>query len=227
MRAHQHRRLSAAVAVAVCVPASLGLAAAAARAADDPTYTIDPHVTDPAILARVADIGDRRLGKGVVVARDTPNFIGNHIGLYAIARILDVWAEGRLTIEEVDAMTGPAIGRPKSATFRTLDITGLDVLVHVGRNLEGRVGVEQAEQCRITAPPPRRWPVQPGQQLGDGRRTQPGHAERGECGGVRGTGQFGVEQVWCDVGEQFGQLRQRHVEHQRAGWRDVNASGVG
>jgi 3-hydroxyacyl-CoA dehydrogenase len=107
--------------------------------------------TDPAILARVADIGDHRLGKGVVVARDTPNFIGNHIGLYAIARILDVWAEGRFSIEDVDAMTGPAIGRPKSATFRTLDITGLDVLVHVARNLEGRVG---AERARAFALPP-------------------------------------------------------------------------
>ena len=83
--------------------------------------------------------------------KDTPNFIGNHIGLYAIARILDVWAEGRFTIEEIDAMTGPAIGRPKSATFRTLDITGLDVLVHVARNLEARVG---AEQARAFALPP-------------------------------------------------------------------------
>ncbi|MEO5820886.1 MAG: 3-hydroxyacyl-CoA dehydrogenase NAD-binding domain-containing protein [Vicinamibacteraceae bacterium] len=107
--------------------------------------------TDPATLARIADLGDRRLGKGVVVAKDTPNFIGNHIGLYAIARILDVWAEGRLTIEEIDAMTGPAIGRPKSATFRTLDITGLDVLIHVARNLEGRIG---AERARAFAPPP-------------------------------------------------------------------------
>jgi len=106
--------------------------------------------TDPAVLARIAEIGDRRLGKGVVVARDTPNFIGNHIGLYAIARILDVWAEGRLTIEEIDAITGPAIGRPKSATFRTLDITGLDVLIHVARNLEGRVG---ADQAKAFAPP--------------------------------------------------------------------------
>jgi 3-hydroxyacyl-CoA dehydrogenase len=107
--------------------------------------------TDPALLARVADVADRRLGKGVVVAKDTPNFIGNHIGLYAIARILDVWAEGGLTIEEVDAMTGPAIGRPKSATFRTLDITGLDVLVHVARNLEARIGPERA---RAFAVPP-------------------------------------------------------------------------
>ncbi len=107
--------------------------------------------TDAALLARVAELGDRRLGKGVVVAKDTPNFIGNHIGLYAIARILEVWAEGRFTIEEVDAITGPAIGRPKSATFRTVDITGLDVLVHVARNLEARVG---AAQARAFALPP-------------------------------------------------------------------------
>jgi 3-hydroxyacyl-CoA dehydrogenase len=107
--------------------------------------------TDPAVLARMTDLGDRRLGKGVVVAKDTPNFIGNHIGLYAIARILDVWAEGRLSIEEIDAITGPAIGRPRSATFRTIDITGLDVLIHVARNLEGRIG---AERARAFAPPP-------------------------------------------------------------------------
>jgi 3-hydroxyacyl-CoA dehydrogenase len=107
--------------------------------------------TEPDLVVRLGDLADRRLGKGVVVAKDTPNFIGNHIGLYAIARILDVWAEGRFTIEDIDAMTGPAIGRPKSATFRTLDITGLDVLIHVARNLEGRVG---AEQARAFAPPP-------------------------------------------------------------------------
>jgi len=109
-----------------------------------------PH-TDPAILAAMAEFADRRLGKGVVVAKDTPNFIANHIGLYAITRILEVWAEGRFTIEDVDAITGPAIGRPKSATFRTLDITGLDVLVHVARNLEARVG---AERARAFALPP-------------------------------------------------------------------------
>jgi 3-hydroxyacyl-CoA dehydrogenase len=107
--------------------------------------------TDPALLAEMAGIADRRLGKGVVIAKDTPNFIGNHIGLYAIARILDVWAEGRFTIEEVDAMTGPAIGRPRSATFRTLDITGLDVLVHVARNLESRVGAERARAFALPA----------------------------------------------------------------------------
>ena len=101
--------------------------------------------------ARSREVGDRRLGKGVVVAKDTPNFIANHIGLYAIARILDVSAEGSFTIEEIDAMTGPAIGRPKSATFRTLDITGLDVLVHVARNLESRVGAEQARGLRSAA----------------------------------------------------------------------------
>ena len=72
--------------------------------------------------------GDTLLGKGVVVAKDTPNFIGNHIALYGVARTLEALAAGRYTIEEIDAITGPAIGRPGSATFRTMDIAGIDVL---------------------------------------------------------------------------------------------------
>ena len=118
-----------------------------------PLRRADPDARHGSAIActAMAEMADRRLGKGVVVAKDTPNFIANHIGLYAITRILEVWAEGRFTIEDVDAMTGPAIGRPKSATFRTLDITGLDVLVHVARNLEARVG---AERARAFALPP-------------------------------------------------------------------------
>jgi 3-hydroxyacyl-CoA dehydrogenase len=95
--------------------------------------------TDRAALDRVAAFADRRLGKGVVVAKDTPNFIANHLGLYGAMRIFEALASGDYTIEEIDAMTGPAIGRPKSATFRTLDLSGLDVLVHVAHNLAERV----------------------------------------------------------------------------------------
>ena len=69
--------------------------------------------------------------KGVVIAKDSPNFIGNHIALYAFMRTLAKVAAGEYTIEEVDAITGPPLGRPKSATFRTMDIAGLDVLGHV------------------------------------------------------------------------------------------------
>ncbi|MEY4637170.1 MAG: putative 3-hydroxyacyl-CoA dehydrogenase [Acidobacteriota bacterium] len=95
--------------------------------------------TDPAVVAAVTRFGDHRLGKGVVVAKDTPNFIGNHIALYGVARTLEALATGKYTIEEIDAITGPALGRPGSATFRTMDIAGLDVLAHVLRNLNERL----------------------------------------------------------------------------------------
>jgi 3-hydroxyacyl-CoA dehydrogenase len=100
--------------------------------------------TTRAVIDRISAFADLRLGKGVVVAKDTPNFIANHLGLYGLMRVFDALGTGEYTIEEIDAMTGPALGRPKSATFRTLDITGLDVLAHVARNLAERVPAEQA-----------------------------------------------------------------------------------
>jgi len=95
--------------------------------------------TDPAVIERVSRFADLRLGKGVVVARDRPNFIANHIGLFSIVHILKALESGEYTIEEIDAMTGPALGRPKSATFRTMDIAGLDVIRHVAANLQMQV----------------------------------------------------------------------------------------
>ncbi len=100
--------------------------------------------TTRAVIDRISAFADLRLGKGVVVAKDTPNFIANHLGLHGLMRVFDALGTGEYTIEEIDAMTGPALGRPKSATFRTLDITGLDVLAHVARNLAERVPAEQA-----------------------------------------------------------------------------------
>jgi 3-hydroxyacyl-CoA dehydrogenase len=91
--------------------------------------------TDPAIVDRVSHFADHRLGKGVVVAKDRPNFIGNHLALYGVMLTLTALERGRYTIEEIDAMTGPAIGRPKSATFRTMDVAGIDILAHVAKNL--------------------------------------------------------------------------------------------
>ena len=92
------------------------------------------------VVETVSHFADHRLGKGVVIAKDSPNFIGNHIGLYAIMRILTKVAAGDYTIDEVDAITGPALGRPKSATFRTLDLAGLDIIGHVVNNLRERLG---------------------------------------------------------------------------------------
>lgn len=107
--------------------------------------------TDPAVVARVRAFADHFLGKGVVVARDTPNFIANRIGLYGLMRIFDVLGTGRYTIEEIDAITGPVLGRPKSATFRTVDITGIDVVGHVASNLVERLHSED-ERRAFTLP---------------------------------------------------------------------------
>jgi len=91
--------------------------------------------TSAEVLATLADFCDRRLGKGVVVAKDTPNFIANRIGTYSMLNALRLMSKLGMTIEEVDACTGPAVGWPKSATFRTADIVGLDVLTHVVKNI--------------------------------------------------------------------------------------------
>src|SRR5215467_2655235 len=91
--------------------------------------------SDPALVAAIADFADRHLGKGVVMANDTPNFIGNRIGTFSVLNVMRLMQEFDLTIEEVDALTGPALGWPRSATFRTLDMVGLDILGHVIRNM--------------------------------------------------------------------------------------------
>ena len=110
--------------------------------------------TDPAVVERRSpQFADRRLGKGVVVAKDTPNFIANHIGCTASCGSCEALETGDYTIEEIDAITGPAIGRPKSATFRTMDIAGVDVLRHVLRNLGERPGADEATRQAFAVPP--------------------------------------------------------------------------
>jgi 3-hydroxyacyl-CoA dehydrogenase len=91
--------------------------------------------TSPQVLDALADFCDRRLGKGVVRAKDTPNFIANRTGTFSMLTSLSLMTRFGMSIEEVDACTGPAIGWPKSATFRTADIVGLDVLANVVRNI--------------------------------------------------------------------------------------------
>jgi 3-hydroxyacyl-CoA dehydrogenase len=83
----------------------------------------------------MAEVGEKILGKGVVFAKDTPNFIANRIGAFSVAAVIRTMVEEDYRIEEVEEITGPVLGRPKSATFRTADIVGLDVMVHVAKNL--------------------------------------------------------------------------------------------
>ena len=108
--------------------------------------------TDPSIAARVSRFADLHLGKGVVIAKDTPNFIANHIGLYGVIQVLRALESGEYTIEEIDAITGPALGRPKSATFRTMDLAGIDVLGHVARNLADRLPDDDARRAFALPP---------------------------------------------------------------------------
>ncbi len=91
--------------------------------------------TDRVAIDTIANFCDTRLGKGVVFAKDTPNFIGNRIGTFSVLNAMGLMQEMDLTIEEVDALTGPAVGWPKSATFRTIDLVGLDILSHVVLNM--------------------------------------------------------------------------------------------
>jgi 3-hydroxyacyl-CoA dehydrogenase len=108
--------------------------------------------TDRAVLDAVIAFADHSLGKGVVVAKDSPGFIGNHLALYGVARILASLESGAYTIEEIDEITGPAIGRPKSATFRTLDLAGLDIVGHVIRDLHERLPDPEARASFVLPP---------------------------------------------------------------------------
>jgi len=92
--------------------------------------------TDRTVLDAVTWFADVRLGKGVVVAKDTPNFIANRIGTFSVLNVMRLMQEMDLSIEEVDALTGQAVGWPKSATFRTIDLVGLDILGHVVSNMK-------------------------------------------------------------------------------------------
>lgn len=107
--------------------------------------------TDPEVLAFVKRVGEDVLGKGVVEAKDTPNFIANRIGTYGLLVTLQEMLKGGYSVGEVDSVTGPLIGRPKSATFRTLDVVGLDTFVHVAKNVYDQVEGKEKEVFEVPA----------------------------------------------------------------------------
>src|SRR6202167_4334499 len=100
---------------------------------------------DQTAIDAVAHFCDVRLGKGVVLAKDTPNFIGNRIGTFSVLNVMRLMQEMDLTVEDVDALTGQAVGWPKSATFRTIDLVGLDILGHVVGNMTANVHDERSD----------------------------------------------------------------------------------
>ncbi|NOY47370.1 MAG: 3-hydroxyacyl-CoA dehydrogenase family protein, partial [Chlorobi bacterium] len=102
--------------------------------------------TDASVLEFLNGYGEQFLGKTSVVAKDTPAFIGNRIGIFGIQSLFHQVKELGLTIEEVDKLTGPVIGRPKSATFRTVDVVGLDTLVHVANGIYDNCPDDEAHE---------------------------------------------------------------------------------
>ncbi|RFU70075.1 3-hydroxyacyl-CoA dehydrogenase [Peribacillus saganii] len=107
--------------------------------------------TDPDVLSFMKLFGEDVLGKGVVEAKDTPNFIANRIGTYGLLVTVREMLKGGYSVGEVDSVTGPLIGRPKSATFRTLDVVGLDTFVHVAKNVYDQVEGDEKEIFEIPA----------------------------------------------------------------------------
>jgi 3-hydroxyacyl-CoA dehydrogenase len=101
--------------------------------------------TSTDLLKSMSEFGEKRLGKGVVIGKDTTNFIANRIGVYGMMEAMAAVSDEGYTIEEVDAVFGPALGRPKSAIFRTADIVGLDTFIHVAQNCYDNL---KNDECR-------------------------------------------------------------------------------
>ncbi|GEK33805.1 3-hydroxyacyl-CoA dehydrogenase/enoyl-CoA hydratase family protein [Kurthia sibirica] len=104
---------------------------------------IPSNDTAPEVIDFMKAFGEDVLGKGVVIAKDTPNFIANRIGTYGLLKTLQVMQEKGYSVGEVDSVTGPLIGRPKSATLRTLDVVGLDTFIHVAKTVYDKTAGEE------------------------------------------------------------------------------------
>ena len=99
--------------------------------------------TDPEVVKFISEFGENRLGKGIVPAKDTPNFIANRLFAGSAAFEMDYVLENKYTVPEVDMITGPAIGNPKTATFRLFDLIGIDVWQHVSKNLTPAIAYDE------------------------------------------------------------------------------------
>ena len=105
--------------------------------------------TLPEILEFMADFGERILGKGIVWAKDTPNFVGNRIGVQGMVKVMQLMLEEGITIPEVDALFGPVMGRPRTGMFKTADIVGLDTLAHVAKNTYELIGKDEDRESFV------------------------------------------------------------------------------
>lgn len=110
---------------------------------------IPTNDTKPEVLTFMKSFGEEFLGKGVVEAKDTPNFIANRIGTHGLLVTVKEMLKRGYSVGEIDSVTGPMIGRPKSATFRTLDVVGLDTFIHVARNVYDHVDGDEKEVFEV------------------------------------------------------------------------------
>jgi 3-hydroxyacyl-CoA dehydrogenase len=108
--------------------------------------------TDPAVIDFLMSYGDRFLGKTTVLCKDTPAFIANRVGVFGFMAVFKAMQQVGLNVDEIDALTGPILGRPKSATFRTGDVVGLDTLVHVAKDLPQNAPNDEAKDFFILPP---------------------------------------------------------------------------
>ncbi len=106
--------------------------------------------TDPAVVRAIHRFGEEVLGKGIVYGKDTTNFIANRIGVYGMMRTIVEMQKAEMTVEEVDKILGPPMGRPKSAVFRTADIVGLDTFIHVSKNCYDTLTQDEERQTFAT-----------------------------------------------------------------------------
>lgn len=137
--------------------------------------------TMPELVAFISEFGTHQLGKGIVLAKDTPNFVGNRVGTFAIANAITLMENYGYTFSQVDQLTGPVIGRPKSATFRTIDMVGLDIFKHVAGNVIHSVEDEE-EIARFQLPAFIDTMIQ-NRQLGN--KTKQGFYKMEKAGGAR------------------------------------------
>jgi 3-hydroxyacyl-CoA dehydrogenase len=108
--------------------------------------------TAPDVVDRVSRFGQDVLGKGIVHGKDTPNFVANRIGVFAMMHLIKLAIDGGYTVEEIDAIFGAPLGRPKSAVFRTADVVGLDTIIHVAQNCyESLTSDERREDFKVPA----------------------------------------------------------------------------